>query len=452
LIIDGDAGFASALAGELIGEGYEVDVAVDRQQGIDKFDRIRPGLVLLSLSLPGGGAEGLRKLIGYRSPTTPVVMTLDDDTEAARSRVGSMNATDYVVKGGALNGVVSLIGQYLARPERRGSALKKRNTIHVLVVDDEHDHCSLIQEALSQPGRERFEVTLVHDVHGACERLASERFDCVLLDHSLPDGTGCDVLELMASELLTTVVLGLSTASDPQVAIADFRGGAADFIEKREAFKANVLRCRIFEALANYKRRVTAYVVEQREGVEAIDGCGESLIAASRIYALTGVANRGVLDDGLAAVHRQAVREGEGYAVVMIDVDRFKAYNDAYGHPAGDRVLQRVAQALRRAVRAEDIVGRYGGEEFMVLLEGINEENAARKAEDLRAAVEALDLQHDLNDAHGCVTVSVGVACYDPAAGGKESDVVSRADGALYEAKEGGRNRCVLARVEASVV
>jgi diguanylate cyclase (GGDEF)-like protein len=137
---------------------------------------------------------------------------------------------------------------------------------------------------------------------------------------------------------------------------------------------------------------------------------------------------------------RRARRDREPLSVVLIDVDQFKAYNDAYGHPAGDSALRRVAEVLSDAThRPGDMVARYGGEEFAVVLSQTGEGGAHVVAESLRARVESLAIPHRASDAAPVVTISLGVATIVPTDGPAEA-LLASADGALYTAKREGRN------------
>ncbi len=159
---------------------------------------------------------------------------------------------------------------------------------------------------------------------------------------------------------------------------------------------------------------------------------------------LTGLANRRRFDTALELEWRRALRESRPVALLMLDVDNFKAYNDRYGHPAGDTCLQAIAGAICNIPeRGGDLVARYGGEEFVVLLPGTDGEGAYAVAELVRKNVLALRIPHDLN-VTGMVTISIGCAAMVPEDAAGPEVLVEASDQALYMAKQGGRNQSLL--------
>ncbi len=165
-----------------------------------------------------------------------------------------------------------------------------------------------------------------------------------------------------------------------------------------------------------------------------------ALLEKALFDSLTGLRNRHHLDDALHTQMNLAVRNGTPLSCLMIDIDHFKAINDNYGHEAGDLVIKSVAAIIQRAVRDIGMAFRYGGEEFLVLLAGTNEEAAMTCATDIYNSVHLLTLRYGLSEI-GQVDVSIGIASYPQ---NTQSDSLLRAaDAALYRAKELGRSRIV---------
>ncbi|MFH1059755.1 MAG: diguanylate cyclase [Pseudomonadota bacterium] len=178
------------------------------------------------------------------------------------------------------------------------------------------------------------------------------------------------------------------------------------------------------------------------------DGLGQ-LRAAAEVYEdlsltdeLTELANRRAMDQHLAEEWRRAAREGHTLSLVMLDVDRFKQYNDTYGHVQGDRALQAVATVLAASARRPgDLAVRYGGEELALVLPGADLRAAAGLAEQLRRQVQALAIPHRASGVEPVLTVSLGVASLAPGLTADPASLINAADEALYRAKQAGRNR-----------
>ncbi len=188
--------------------------------------------------------------------------------------------------------------------------------------------------------------------------------------------------------------------------------------------------------------RIRALNRQARRDARRLDRLNAILDLTARTDELTGLKNRLSLRRDLRAVRGRIKRHAESYGLLVLDLDRFKAINDARGHVAGDGVLRAVADALFGAVRAEDGAYRYGGEEFVVVMEVGEPAEAYDAAERIRHIVEDLRLPNPGNPPYGCVTVSVGVACVGTEDLGADDDAwFSRADAALYRAKGAGRNR-----------
>jgi diguanylate cyclase (GGDEF)-like protein len=195
--------------------------------------------------------------------------------------------------------------------------------------------------------------------------------------------------------------------------------------------------------IGDYMHRIAARVVEgirlQIANAELAEQLREALAASQQQAAtdpLTGLPNRRALDELLRQQLGQAARQRSGFAVLMLDLDHFKAVNDSQGHAVGDRVLQAFAARVRAQLRDGDSCARYGGEEFVVVLPGASLALALEVAERLRACVAGSAL---LSQPAVAVTVSIGAAAHRPGDGA--TDLLARADAAVYEAKRSGRNR-----------
>ena len=184
----------------------------------------------------------------------------------------------------------------------------------------------------------------------------------------------------------------------------------------------------------------------QRENVrnQELQVLNEKLEALAMVDGLTGIANRRQFDQALTKEWARMQRLGQPLAVLMLDVDRFKPYNDHYGHQSGDECLRAVAQAMATLCRTSDLVARYGGEEFVLIAPAIDSANALALARRACEAVQSLDLEHAKAELD-VVTVSVGVAVMVPGQDTSAQALLQAADAALYQAKAQGRNCAVLA-------
>jgi diguanylate cyclase (GGDEF)-like protein len=190
-------------------------------------------------------------------------------------------------------------------------------------------------------------------------------------------------------------------------------------------------------------------IVDRHQAEYNLRTANETLLQLTNRDPLTQIANRRCFEDNLALEWKRAQRPGSQIGLIMLDIDHFKAYNDHYGHQAGDRCLQRVAALLQStAQRSTDLVARYGGEEFVIILPDATAEAALALAEAMRKGVEALQLEHAASPTSPWVTLSLGAASLIPRADNTPEQLIQSADQALYRAKAGGRNRCEIGTAE----
>lgn len=194
------------------------------------------------------------------------------------------------------------------------------------------------------------------------------------------------------------------------------------------------------------RRRRYLLMLRDRQLVEELEGLNQQLHQASRRDALTGLTNRRGLHEALDACWARGRHTRRPVALLMMDVDHFKRYNDRYGHPAGDQCLQRVARTLAEVLSNQPgaLVARFGGEEFVAVLPDVDGQRARQVAEQVRTAVESLGLPHADGLPQGVVTLSIGVASLHVRRDEAPDKLMSGADRALYDAKRQGRNQVVV--------
>lgn len=191
-------------------------------------------------------------------------------------------------------------------------------------------------------------------------------------------------------------------------------------------------------------RRLEKLLAEKEELSTKLEAANQELARLASTDALTGLPNKRALEAAIARDLARADRDKTWLSLLMVDVDHFKQFNDTYGHATGDLVLQAVARALQRHLRAGDLAGRYGGEEFAILLPGSNMIGARIVAERIRKALEVMVVDSE----HGPLKVTAsfgGASVCGPGCAGTRDDLFARSDAALYEAKTTGRNRVVVA-------
>jgi diguanylate cyclase (GGDEF)-like protein len=295
----------------------------------------------------------------------------------------------------------------------------------ILVAEDSLVIRAVVRFQLEEEG---YEVVEAGDGEEALQLSDDCQPDAILLDIEMPGIDGYEVLgRLKASQELCDIpVVFLTGRTGLADMVAGLRAGAHDYL--RKPFEEAELIARIGAAV-----RVKNLQDQLRHRNEQLD-------RISRTDALTGVNNRRHLEELLRTFADSVRRADHDLAVLLLDLDHFKQVNDTAGHAAGDAVLREFARRLRAALRAEDIPGRWGGEEFLVLLPRTDMPTALAVAEDVRRAVAERPV--DFEDSHIRVTVSIGCAVGlsdDPEA------ILSRADMALYRAKASGRNRVLAA-------
>jgi len=298
--------------------------------------------------------------------------------------------------------------------------------MRVLVAEDDDGFRMVVKALVQRLGHECLEAANGDEAWAAYRTHLPDVLVTDLMMPPGPDGLElCRAVRSFAQDTYTYIILLTSRGRHDDV-LAGIDAGADDYVIK--PLDPFTLQTRLLVAA-----RVTALHDE-------LARYRTRLAKQAQTDPLTGLNNRLELAGDLERLHLHTVKFGGGYSLALCDLDLFKAYNDTYGHQAGDKALQAVAEALTGSGRRGEGVYRYGGEEFLLLLPGLAAGDAAAALERRRAAVEALRIPHASASA-GVVTMSVGIASFTPGCLTDVAGVLQRADLALYAAKSTGRNR-----------
>jgi diguanylate cyclase (GGDEF)-like protein len=303
----------------------------------------------------------------------------------------------------------------------------------ILVVDDHEDNVEVLRARLESRG---YEVEGAMNGQEALDTVSRWCPDLVLLDVMMPDMDGLEVVRrLKANPALPFIPVIMQTALDStERMVAGLEAGADDYVTKPINFAE-------LEARVRSLLRIKKLQQELSEREKELSEMNDKLLHISLTDGLTGVDNRRALEQRLHEMFEHSLRLHEPVSVVMCDIDHFKKVNDTYGHAAGDAVLKQFAGILKDEAREIDRVGRYGGEEFLLLLPGTVLDAAVTFAERLRQRVDGHTFSYEGGTLNK--TVSFGVASWPhPKIKGREG-MLKAADDALYVAKETGRNRVV---------
>jgi diguanylate cyclase (GGDEF)-like protein len=323
----------------------------------------------------------------------------------------------------------------------------------ILITDDDPGTQRLLEIILETAGYDQ--VLIASSADDAFAKLgmtdsaaANTEVDLILMDVSMRGVDGIEACRRIKAnpDLRNIPIIMVTGRTEADKLKTAFEAGASDYITK--PLDRVELLARIDKVLQQ-KEELDRHIAREQELLtitQQLEQANLRLYHLSSVDPLTGIANRRHFDDIFELEWRRAMRSGSVLSLIMIDIDAFKPYNDTYGHLQGDECLRRVADALRSELkRPSDMVARFGGEEFVVLLPGTGLAGAALVAETLRARVEALRIPHEASRFDDHVTVSVGVASIHPQRGARPADLLAAADQALYQVKQGIRNRVQLA-------
>lgn len=318
----------------------------------------------------------------------------------------------------------------------------------ILLVDDSRVVRAMLGAILNSGGYT--DVVVADSAQAAFEALGLDSgsgrtgIDLILMDFTMPDMDGIAALNRIraVSHLRDIPVIMVTGRVEPESLQKAFDAGAIDYITKPVHEVELLARVRSALKLKYEIDQRKAREYELVQALKQLETANQLLQHISATDGLTGVANRRQFDGVLEVEWARASRNRLWLALILLDIDYFKLYNDTYGHQAGDACLKTVASILVGSIhRPEDMVARYGGEEFAIVLPGTELAGAATVADRIRTRVESIEIAHTGSQVSKYVTLSVGVAAAIPRKDNTPTTLIAAADEALYQAKHEGRNR-----------
>ncbi|MBT8439785.1 MAG: diguanylate cyclase, partial [Gammaproteobacteria bacterium] len=406
-VIEDDDLLAREIASQLYYFDYEVETFSSTQQAIEAIKLRMPSVMIIDVQLPDGdlaGPEFARLFNEFSTSYIPSIFISARDDWQARLAAVQAHGSAYLTKPIDFNDLLERLEQLTVRqlPE----------PFKVLIVDDmevlaEH-YATVLKNADMQ-------VVTVSDIDDLLETLSDFKPELILMDIFMPQCSGLDAAKIIRQkdELLGVPIVFLSTESDPSQHISAMELGGDDFLQKPITDERLLISVR---TRALRFRRLRSHML--------CDG-------------LTGLLNHVATKTHLESEISRAQRQKEALVFAMIDIDNFKQVNDTYGHPAGDRVIKSVARMLKKRLRKSDLIGRYGGEEFAIILPETDIDTAKKLLDDVRENFSQITQQ--THEVQFYCTLSVGVT--QLTAGDTHDSLINTADEALYEAKNTGKNK-----------
>jgi len=313
--------------------------------------------------------------------------------------------------------------------------------INILMVDDIQKNLYALEQILNQDGYEIFKASSGSE---CLEILLNQTIHIVLLDIQMPDMDGFEVASFIRNNPKTNkipIIFITAASQTDHLDLEGYESGAIDIIYKpinqvvlKQKVQTLVEFIRIQQVLEEKVNELTILNEENQKMQEHIE-------RLASIDYLTQTMNRRVLDESYERFYKDAKRNQTPISLLMIDLDNFKDYNDFYGHQKGDEALKIVAKVLKSTIkRPLDTVGRYGGEEFMIILPETDEDGAKLVASKILSNIKKEKIKHAQSVNRKVLTLSIGIASAVPTKEINKEDLIECADKKLYKAKDAGRD------------
>ena len=392
-----------------IGAKYLDASCADDAHNILKEEKVN--LILTAMELEGGSSYDFIKYLNESEfRTIPVVVITGNDSLEDRTRMYDLGITDYILKTSGAD----IIKQNLATFRREDTLTLKMKDLSYAVVDDSRVDRKVVERIFSL--HDIRNVDYYDSGRGLAE--SGREYDVYLIDFILQDTSGDKIIMKLRDDGSNSVVIAISGINNTKTISRVLSIGASDYIVK--PFNYDLF-------IARLKTNIRSYLLFREVKQKTVE-----LEKMAITDTLTGLFNRGHIYERLNQEVEKSGRYGSNFSLLMLDIDKFKAVNDRYGHQFGDEVLRVVSDVIRLSIRSVDIAGRYGGEEFMIILPEVSLSGAVPVAERIRRGVEAVCFAKS----EVKITVSGGAAEYN----GSIEKLVKQADMLMYRAKEKGRN------------
>ncbi|MBI5846987.1 MAG: diguanylate cyclase [Nitrospirae bacterium] len=408
-VVDSDPLFVDGLALQLRCYGYKVAAFSSFAGFIEAWKASMPLLIVMELSFLGDlqtGADAIAELQQRQESPIPVVFLSDRVDFNSRLEAVRAGGTAFFVKPMDVGHLVDILDALTTR--------RPRHPFRILIVDDDPLLADFHATVLLQAG---MKAAVVTEPEQALESMIDFRPELILMDVYMPGCSGMELARLIRQDetYIDIPIVFLSSETDIDRQLAAMGRGGDDFLTKP------IQPARLITSVtlrADRYRTLRSFML--------YDG-------------LTGLLNHTRTKEQLDVEVSRVFRQKAELSFALIDIDHFKLVNDTYGHPVGDQVLKSLSRLLKQRLRTTDIVGRFGGEEFAVILTDTDGQTAHRILNELRE--DFAKICHTIKDGSFNVTFSCGIACPEPGMTG--TALINEADRALYEAKRAGRN-CVV--------
>ena len=410
-LADDDSMQADKLAAQINYFGYKVETFNTLGTMIQAIKQKTPEAILMDIVFPESPTAGLEaaKDILKQQPQIPIVFISSEDEIQTRLHAVKAGGRAYFTKPIEIGTLIDTLDKNI-----RGSSSSA--PYRVLLIEDSRFQATFFARKLQNVG---MDTRILIDPLQINTTLDEFSPDLILLDMYMPVATGMELAKVIRQidTYISIPIVFLSAETDKEKQLEAMKFGGDDFLDK--SIKPDHLISTISTRVARY-RELRALMM--RDG-------------------LTGLLNHTTIKERLEQEILRADRNSFPLSYIMLDIDHFKNVNDTYGHPAGDRVLKSLSQLLTQRLRRTDIIGRYGGEEFAIILPNTAINNALVVMEELRNSFE--NIRHRANEEEFSVTFSCGIASF--ARFKTASDLNEAADKALYIAKNEGRNQTICA-------